>query len=100
MNIKWFSIISGILLVLGILNGWPYSYYILLRWIVCGAAIFNAIGFSKSKLTGWALLYGALAFLYNPLMPIYMSKSSWIGIDFVAATIFFLSINLSKGKKI
>ncbi len=83
MNIKWLSIVSGLLLLLGILNIWPYGYYTLLRWVVCGAAIFNTIGFSKAKLTGWGLVFGALAFLFNPLFPIHLTKSSWVGIDLI-----------------
>jgi hypothetical protein len=99
MNIKWISIVSGVLLLLGILNGWPYAYYILLRWVICGAAIFNAVGFSKSKLTGWVFVFGALAFLFNPLFPVYLNKSSWVGIDLISAFIFFISAYAIKNKK-
>ena len=98
MNTKWLSIAAGVLPLLGMLNGWPYGYYIILRWIVCGTAIFNAIGFSKSKLTGWVLVFGALAFLFNPLFPVYLNKSSWVGIDLISATIFFLSAYSVKEK--
>jgi hypothetical protein len=99
MKIKWLSIVSGILLLLGILNGWPYAYYIFLRWVICGVAILNAIGFSKSKLTGWVLVFGALAFLFNPIFPVYMNKSSWVGIDLIAAVLFFLAGYSVKVKK-
>ena len=99
MNIKWLSIASGVLLLLGILNGWPYGYYTILRWVVCGTAIFNAIGFSKSKLTGWVLVFGALAFLFNPLLPVYLNKSSWVGIDLISAILFFLAAYSIKEKK-
>jgi len=98
MNIKWPSIVSGILLLLGILNIWPYNYYTILRWIICGTAIFNAIGFSKSKLTGWMFVFGALAFLFNPIFPIYMNKSSWVGIDLISAVLFFISAYSIKQK--
>ena len=99
MNIKWLSIISGILLLLGMLNGWPYGYYIILRWVVCGVATFNAVGFSKSKLTGWVLVFGVLAFLFNPIIPVYLNKSSWVGIDLVSAIVFFLSAYSIKEKR-
>ena len=99
MNIKWLSIVSGILLLLGILNGWPYAYYILLRWIVSGVAIFNAFGFYKSKLTGWALVFTALAFLFNPIFPVYLNKSSWVGIDLISAIVFFIAAYTVKNKK-
>ena len=99
MNIRWPSTVSGVFLLLGILNGWPYAYYILLRWIICGAAIFNAVGFYKSKLTGWVLVFGALAFIFNPILPIYLDKSSWVGIDLISAFIFFGSVYTIKNKK-
>lgn len=99
MNIKWLSLASGILLILGILTFWPYGYYILLRWIVCGAAVANAIGFSKSKLTGWVLVFASIALIFNPIFPVFMNKSSWVAIDFVAATLFFLAAYSIKEKK-
>lgn len=98
MNIKWLSIISGVLLLLGILNIWPYDYYTILRWVICGTSIFNAVGFSKSKLTGWVFVFGALAFLFNPIFPIYMNKSSWVGIDLISAVLFFISAYSIKQK--
>jgi len=96
MNTKWVSITAGILLLLGMLNGWPYDYYIILRWIICGISIFNAVGFSKSKLTGWVFVFGALAFLFNPIFPVYLNKSSWVGIDLISAVVFFLSAYTNK----
>jgi len=99
MNIKRLSIASGVLLLLGILNIWPYGYYTILRWVVCGVAILNAIGFSKAKLTGWVLVFVALVFLFNPLFPVYLNKSSWVGIDLISAIIFFLSAYSTKEKK-
>ena len=98
MNIKWPSITTGVLLLLGILNGWPYGFYIILRWVVCGVAIFNAVGFSKSKLTGWVFVFGALAFLFNPLFPVYLNKSSWVGIDLISAIVFFIGAYAIKNK--
>ena len=98
MNIKWPSITTGVLLLLGILNGWPYGFYIILRWVVCGVAIFNAVGFSKSKLTGWVFVFGALAFLFNPLFLVYLNKSSWVGIDLISAIVFFIGAYAIKNK--
>lgn len=99
MNVKWLSIASGVLLLLGILNGWPSEYYILLRWIVCGVAIFNAIGFSKANLTGWVLVFSSVAILFNPIVPIHLyQKSYWTGIDLVSGILFFLSAYSIKEK--
>jgi len=98
MNIRWLCIASGILLLLGIPYGWPYSYYIFLRWFICIASIITAVGFGKSKLTGWASVFGAIAFLFNPLFPVSLNKNAWVGIDLISAILFFLSAYSIKKK--
>jgi len=91
MNIKTASIISGIFLLLAIPQGlWPYSYYIILRWVVFASAIYNAYSFYQNKNTGWALVFGSVAFLFNPIFSINLGKSSWVPIDFIVALLFFL----------
>jgi len=98
MNIKWLCLASGILLLLGIPAGWPYSYYILLRWVILATSIIIAYGFYKSKLTGWALVFGAVAILFNPIMPIYLNKSTWVIMDFIGACLFFIAAYSSRKK--
>ncbi len=96
MNMKGLCVVSGIVLLLAILPTWPYSYYILLRWFIFVASIIVAYGFYKSKLTGWALVFGAVAFLFNPLFPVYLNRNTWTPIDFVAAILFFLAAYSNK----
>lgn len=91
MNMKYLCIVCGVLLLIAIPNWLPYGFYILLRWIVCAMSIYVAYGFSKSKLKGWMLIFGAIAFLFNPIFPIYLSKNIWILIDLIAAILFFIS---------
>lgn len=91
MNIKNVCVISGILLLLAIPSWWPYSFYTLLRWIICLTSIYTAYGFFKSKLTGWSIVFGTIAVIFNPLIPVYLNKSSWVGIDFISSILFFLS---------
>lgn len=99
MNIRWPAIISGILLVLAIPTGWPYGYYIFLRWVIFISSIALANGFYKSGLTAWVFTFGALAFLFNPIVPIHLNKSSWVAIDLVAAMLFFVSAYSIKKEK-
>jgi len=98
MNIKWFCIPSGILLLLAIPTGWPYDFYILLRWVIFVSAGVIAWNFYKSQLTGWSLVFGSIVFLFNPIIPIYLAKSSWVLIDFVGAILFFLAAYSIKEK--
>ena len=96
MNIKIVCIIAGVLLLIAIPTGLPYDFYILLRWIICGISIFTSYGFYKSKLSGWSVTFGAIAFLFNPLFPVHLEKSSWVSIDFISAILFFIAGYSSK----
>ena len=99
MNIKQISIIAGILLILAIPPFWPYGYYIFLRWAIFISSIVIANGFYKANLIGWVFVFGALAFLFNPIVPIHLNKSSWVAIDLVAAILFFLAAYSIKRKQ-
>ena len=88
---KNICIVCGILLLLAIPSWWPYIFFTLLRWIVCAISIYVAYGFYKSKLTGWTFIFSAVAILFNPIYPIYLAKSSWVGIDFISSILFFVS---------
>lgn len=91
MKIKWLCIASGVLLLLAIPSGWPYDFYILLRWVISISAVIIANEFYKSKLNAWMMIFGGIAFLFNPLIPVHLDKSSWVLIDFVSALLFFLA---------
>lgn len=91
MNIKLLCVASGVILILAIVPNWAYSYYILLRWAIFVSSIIVAYGFYKSKITGWALVFGAIAFLFNPIFPVYLTRQTWTPIDLISATLFFIA---------
>lgn len=91
MNIKHFCIISGILLLLAIPSGWPYGFYQLLRFLIFASSIIVAWSFYKSHLPAWSFIFGSVTFLFNPLIPVYLNKSSWVPIDLISAILFFLA---------
>lgn len=59
--------------------------------LLSGSSIIIAHGFYNSSLTSWTFIFGATAFLFNPIIPIHLNKSSWILIDFISAILFFLA---------
>ena len=74
----------------------PYEYYQALRWIVCGIAIYvayKAYGW-EAKWATW--LFGIIAVLFNPIVPVHLTREIWQPIDFACATLFGLSIPLLK----
>ncbi|MBA7624103.1 hypothetical protein ES703_31507 [subsurface metagenome] len=81
------AIIAAIILLFA-LAPWPYGYYQLLRFVVCGAASYIAfMAYNWQKI--WAAwLFGFIAILFNPLIPIHLSREIWQTIDVVCAALF------------
>ena len=58
------------LLVLAVVNRWPYGFYTLLRLVVCASAIFLAVQAQELAKNQWAWIMGAIAILFNPMAPL------------------------------
>ena len=83
------ALIAAIMLT-GALSNWPYGYYQLLRFIVCGVSVYVAcMAYTWQKI--WATwLFGFIALLFNPLAPIYLSRELWQPIDVICAILFIV----------
>ncbi len=68
----------------------PYGYYTLLRLVVTTAACLAAFHFynEKGSIDWKVVAFGLLALLFNPLLPVFLTRSLWLGIDVVAALMF------------
>lgn len=72
-----FTVICIVALALG-LFALPIGYYSLLRWFICGTAIFIAIKLNnkeKTSFTFWS--YCLVALVYNPIAPLHLGKDFW-----------------------
>lgn len=81
------SIISIMMLLLAIPDVWPYFYFQLLRWVVCGIAIFNIFFSHEIGKRYWPWVMGVVAILFNPILPFYLDKGMWVFIDIVVAIV-------------
>lgn len=72
----------------------PYGYYTFLRWAVTVAAIVVAATSWKSPSQWVAWPFVAIAILFNPIAPVYMSRQSWRPIDIISAIAFALSLKI------
>ena len=83
------TMIAAIMLLLA-LAPWPYGYYQVLRLVVCGVAVYVAfMGYTWQKM--WAMwLFGFIAVLFNPLLPIHLSRQIWQAIDVVCGILFMV----------
>lgn len=88
---NWFKILA-ILFLLGALGSWSYGYYQLLRWVILGAGAYAAYLAYNSGKNLWTWIFGAIAVLFNPILPFYLSKDTWQFIDIIVAIIFFISL--------
>lgn len=83
-------IIAAIMLFLAI-GYWPYDYYVILRLVVCGVAVYGLVTLME-KSWPWASAFGVMAVLWNPLFPIHLSKEAWIVFDLLGGSAFLASV--------
>jgi len=95
---NWFKIIA-VLFLLGAIANNPYVYYQFLRWIVLGVGGYSAYLAYNSRRKIWMVIFGAIALLFNPIIPFYFSRSAWQSIDIIVAIIFLISIFKIKTNK-
>jgi hypothetical protein len=84
------AVFAATFLVLAVSSHWPYFFYILMRLTICGASIYLS---RNSFLLGsklWPWVFGGMAVLFNPILPMRMHRSDWSMIDLLAAVAFLL----------
>ena len=87
------SLIAAVVLLIALAE-MPYGYYRFLRIVTCVAAAFVAYSAYAWKKHWGVWVFGVVAVLFNPLVPIYLSREVWIPIDIAAAGLFAAGIFL------
>ena len=95
-----FTVISVVMLFLAIPSLFPDGYYQFLRWVVMATAIFILYLSYKLGKKAWLWLMVAITILFNPILPIYLDKETWVVIDFIVAILFLIAIFKIKGNQI
>jgi len=90
---KYFVILS-ILILFGAIAEWPYGYYTFLRWITCISSILVALQAFEKNIDWVKIVFIVIAILFNPLVPIYLSRSTWIPLDIITAILFIFAIRI------
>ncbi len=77
------------MLVLAI-GRWPYDYYMLLRVIVCAAGfLLAALIYQRIKsFTIWIGLFLIVAMVFNPIVPIHMTRGVWSILNLAGGAVF------------
>ena len=72
----------------------PYVYYSFLRIVICGCSIFFAIRLFENKQISFVWIFGFLALLYNPIVPVYLyEKEIWTLINIATGILFYFKRN-------
>lgn len=67
----------------------PYGYYTLLRLVVClTAAIIAFQSWPKGQM--WAIAFGFVALLFNPLIIVALDRETWAPIDAATAAMYLV----------
>jgi hypothetical protein len=69
----------------------PYGYYQLLRLVATGVFAWAALVALQRGSTGYGFGFAVLALLFNPVLPVYLSKAIWAPIDVGAALALVLA---------
>lgn len=96
-------LICAVLLLLALAN-LPIGYYTFLRIVVTIGAVAVVVTELKNGVNFWVIIFGLIAVIFNPIIPIYLyDKALWEPIDVVAAILFgvkaFNLIPVKKGKE-
>lgn len=84
------KIIAAIMLFMAI-GKWSYDYFVILRFVVCGVGVYGLITFIE-KSTAWASIFGVIAVLWNPLLPIHLTKEAWVVFDVIGGLALLTSV--------
>lgn len=83
--------VAAVLLV-GALGRWPYGYYRLLRLVTCAAAAYGAyVSYSVGRM-GWLWAFVLVAVVFNPIIPLHLSRQIWLPIDLLTAALCVTAI--------
>ena len=99
-SIKLFFLIPSIFLIIAPLISFPYGFYTLLSIIVTltsAAIIYQSYKINKG-INEHSIIFLFILILYNPLIPIYLSREVWLPINFATSGIYLYT--LFKIKKI
>jgi hypothetical protein len=86
LEFRWAALACAAALALAPIH-WPYGYYQFLRLAVTALAIWLAVAASRQRSTSWTVLGVGMALLYNPVIPVYLNRATWLPIDLAAAAL-------------
>lgn len=87
------------LLVIATLLAPPYGFYRFMRIAICVVSLYYSYHFLQSSRPFLTFIFLILAILYNPIYPIYLTRTIWQPINLMSAAYFiFVAFHFSRPK--
>jgi hypothetical protein len=86
-RVKLLLLLSALALFLAVIPIWPYGFYMLLRFFICGVAIYGVYSSRQNEfLDKHKIPLMGLAVLFNPLIPIHFDRNAWALINLITGS--------------
>ena len=73
------------------------GFYTLVRIAITIGAVIAAFQNSSNGINTWSIMFGIVALLFNPIIPVYLhDKGAWMMIDIIAMILFIIQIVRNK----
>lgn len=76
-----------------------YGYFTLLHFVVCIVTAYLAVQAYSQQKEEWIWTLGGIAVLFNPIIPVHLSRGLWRIIDTIVAIVLIASLFFIKPKK-
>ena len=90
-------VVAALVALLGV-GSLTYGYYVLLRWVVSPVAAYTALQAAKLPTKGWSWVFAVLALVFNPILPVHLTREVWAVADFAAAVLLLVSLATVKAR--
>ncbi|TFD74612.1 hypothetical protein E3T54_13630 [Cryobacterium sp. Sr8] len=86
--------------LLAALLNWPAGYYGLMRLMLLVTCVVLGVLVHRATACPWPWFFGLalVALIWNPVVPIWMSREAWIPLDVAGAVFFAMLASWSKGR--
>ncbi|NPD47248.1 DUF6804 family protein [Lentimicrobium sp. S6] len=69
----------------------PIGYYTIVRFVATITAVVVFVSEFQNRITLWMIIFGLIAIVFNPIIPVYLhNKDLWMIIDFFAGIMFLI----------
>ncbi len=76
----------------------PYSYYVLLRWVVCLVFAWQCTMTRKAGMWVWTVFLLGISILYNPLVAVSLPRGTWRVVNLLSV-VALLALPFAYGRR-